>query len=93
MNIVSLLPSATEIIYALGLDDQLVAVTHECDFPDRVSAKPAITRNVLRQDLTSAEIDAAVRSQLSTDAHTISTIDRDLLARLSPHLIVTQQLC
>ncbi|MGZ3681091.1 MAG: cobalamin-binding protein, partial [Ktedonobacterales bacterium] len=45
---VSLLPSATEIIYALGLDDQLVAVTHECDYPDRVSAKPAITRNVLR---------------------------------------------
>lgn len=93
MNIVSLLPSATEIIYALGLDDQLVAVTHECDYPERVSANPIITRNVLRQDMTSAEIDAAVRSQLSTDAHTIYTIDRDLLARLSPDLIVTQQLC
>lgn len=93
MNIISLLPSATEIIYALGLDDQLVAVTHECDYPERVRDKPAITRNVLRQDMTSAEIDAAVRSQLTTDAHTIYTIDRDLLGRLAPDLIVTQQLC
>ncbi len=93
MNIVSLLPSSTEIIYSLGLDDHLVAVTHECDYPEQVRDKPAITRNVLRQDLTSAEIDTAVRSQLSTDAHTIYTIDRDLLARLAPDLIVTQQLC
>ena len=93
MHIISLLPSATEIMYALGLDDQLVAVTHECDYPDSVRAKPAITRNVLRQDLTSAEIDAAVRSQLSADAHTIYTIDRELLQQLAPDLIVTQQLC
>lgn len=93
MNIVSLLPSATEILYALGLDDQLVAVTHECDYPERVRDKPTITRNVLRQDMTSAEIDAAVRLQLSADAHTIYTIDRDLLGRLAPDLIVTQQLC
>ena len=93
MNIVSLLPSATEILYALGIDDQLVAVTHECDYPEHVCDKPAITRNVLRQDMTSAEIDAAVRSQLSADAHTIYTIDRDLLARVAPDLIVTQQLC
>lgn len=93
MKIVSLLPSATEIICTLGLADQLVAVTHECDFPPYVKDKPPITRSWLQSDLTSSEIDQAVRSQLATDAHSLYTIDTTLLAELAPDLIVTQQLC
>jgi iron complex transport system substrate-binding protein len=93
MRIVSLLPSATEIIYALGLEDQLVAVTHECDYPPDATRKPVITRSLLPANLSSAEIDEQVRSQLTSDAHSLYTIDRDLLARLEPDLIITQKLC
>jgi iron complex transport system substrate-binding protein len=93
MKIVSLLPSATEILFALGLADQVVAVTHECDFPPPALQKPHITRSLLQPDMTSNAIDAAVRSQLTTDAHSLYTIDRELLATLAPDLIVTQQLC
>ena len=69
MKIVSLLPSATEILFALGLDDQIVAVTHECDFPPQALEKPRITRSLLRPDMTSGTIDAEVRAQLTADAH------------------------
>ena len=93
MRIVSLLPSATEILFALGLDDEVVAVTHECDYPEAARAKPHITRSRLRPDMTSGEIDEAVRTQISSDAHTLYTIDRELLARLAPDLVVTQELC
>ena len=93
MRIVSLLPSATEMLFALGLDDEVVAVTHECDYPPAALAKPRITRSRLRPNMTSGEIDHAVRTEISGDAHTLYTIDRDLLARLAPDLIVTQQLC
>ena len=93
MRIISLLPSATEILFALGLDDQVLAVTHECDYPAGALAKPHITRSLLAPNLTSGEIDAAVRSQLTSDAHSLYTIDRDLLAAIKPDLIVTQQLC
>ena len=62
-RIVSLLPSATEIICALGLADLLVAVTHECDYPSVVLAKPQITRSRLTPDMSSGEIDDAVREQ------------------------------
>ena len=93
MRIVSLLPSATEILFALGLDEQIVAVTHECDYPDAARTKPRITRSLLRPDLTSGEIDAAVSSQIGSDAHSLYGIDRTLLAELAPDLIVTQQLC
>lgn len=92
-RIVSLLPSATEIICALGLADSIVAVTHECDYPSVVLAKPHLTRSRLDQGLTSGQIDAAVRSQIDSDAHSLYTIDRKLLAELKPDLIVTQQLC
>jgi iron complex transport system substrate-binding protein len=92
-RIVSLLPSATEILCALGLSDLLVAVTHECDYPSVVLAKPKMTRSRLEPGMTSGEIDAAVRSQLTSDAHSLYTIDRQLLADLRPDLIVTQQLC
>ena len=93
MRIVSLLPSATEIVYALGLQDQLVAVTHECDFPFEARNKPIITRSLLPPNLTSSEIDEQVRAQLTSDAHSLYTIDRELLARLEPDLILTQKLC
>ena len=92
MKIVSLLPSATEIVYALGLGDQLAAVTHECDSPLEVSGKPVITRSVLPPGMNSADIDEAVRGQLS-DSHSLYTIDRALLAEIRPDVILTQQLC
>ena len=92
MKIVSLLPSATEIVCALGLGDHLAAVTHECDYPPEASRKPVITRSVLPHGLGSGEIDEAVRGQLA-DSHSLYTIDRNLLAAIQPDLILTQQLC
>jgi iron complex transport system substrate-binding protein len=92
-RIVSLLPSATEIICALGLADVLVAVTHECDYPSVVLGKPQITRSRLRPGMSSGEIDTAVRTQLASNAHSLYTIDRSLLAELKPDLVITQQLC
>jgi iron complex transport system substrate-binding protein len=92
-RIVSLLPSATEMLFALGLGDQVVAVTHECDYPVEALAKPHITRSRLLPDMTSAAIDAAVSAEVGGDAHSLYTIDRELLARLAPDLIVTQALC
>lgn len=92
MKIVSLLPSATEIVYALGLGDQLVAVTHECDFPDAARQKPMIMRSILPSGLPSGDIHAAVSSQIA-DSHSLYAIDRDLLRSLQPDMILTQQLC
>jgi len=93
MRIVSLLPSITEICYALGLGDQVVAVTHECDFPPAASKKPQITRNVLPAGITdSAEIDRLVRERVSQGLP-IYELDIDLLTRLDPDLILTQELC
>ena len=92
-RIISLLPSATEILFALGLGEAVRAVTHECDYPAGALGKPHITRSLLAPDLSSGEIDAAVREQLGADAHSLYTIDRALLAEIAPTLIVTQQLC
>ncbi|HZC04139.1 MAG TPA: cobalamin-binding protein [Ktedonobacterales bacterium] len=92
-RIISLLPSATEILFALGLDAEVRAVTHECDYPAGALSKPHITRSLLAPNLSSGEIDAAVREQLAADAHSLYTIDRDLLAEIAPTLIVTQRLC
>lgn len=92
MKIVSLLPSATEIVCALGLEDSLTAITHECDYPPSVKDKPVITRSILPEGLTSAEIDAAVRQQLA-GGQSLYRIDQNLLAELAPDLILTQQLC
>lgn len=93
MNIVSLLPSATEIICALGLTENLVGVTHECDYPPGIDARPHLTASRISHALmTSREIDHAVRSQL--DGHgSIYDLDTDLLGRLAPDLIITQELC
>jgi iron complex transport system substrate-binding protein len=87
-----LLPSATEIICALGLEDQLVGVTHECDFPPSVQHLPRVTRTLIPTDASSAEIDALVRERLSGKT-ALYTLDLETLERLAPDLIVTQALC
>ncbi|MCS7064669.1 MAG: cobalamin-binding protein [Fimbriimonadales bacterium] len=92
MRIVSLLPSATEIVYALGLGDDLVARSHECFYPPEVLSKPIITRSLIPSDLPSREIDRLVSETLLTHA-TLYTIDRELLQSLKPDLILTQALC
>ena len=92
MRIVSLLPSATEIVCSLGLEDQLVGVTHECDFPDFVRALPKVTTTLIPTDATSREIDALVRERLKTQ-RALYSLDLPTLERLAPDLIVTQALC
>lgn len=93
MRIVSLLPSTTEIVFALGLGDQVVAVTHECDYPPAARERPVITASALDHgDASSAEIDAAVRGPLR-DGISIYSLDETLLAELRPDLILTQALC
>lgn len=92
MRIVSLLPSATEIICALGLEDHLVGVTHECDFPAFVRGLPKVTRTLIPTEASSAEIDRLVRERLRTD-RALYTLDLPALEALLPDLIVTQALC
>lgn len=93
LRIVSLLPSTTEIVCALGLESALVGITHECDFPPSVVDKPRLTASrISHETMTSAEIDHAVRSQL--DGHgSIYDLDEDKLRALKPDLILTQELC
>jgi iron complex transport system substrate-binding protein len=92
MRIASLLPSATEIVCALELEDSLVAVTHECDYPVSVRGKPVVTRSVLPGNGASAEIDRHIR-QLVHQGSGIYRLDADRLAALQPDLILTQELC
>jgi iron complex transport system substrate-binding protein len=92
MRIASLLPSATEIVYALGLGDGLVAVTHECDFPFDAPTKPIVTRSLLPTGMPSAQIDRAVRES-RRDAHTVYELDAPRLIELAPDVVLTQSLC
>src|SRR5687767_5376051 len=92
MRIVSLLPSATEIICELGLRDQLVGVTHECDYPRSVTSLPKVTKTLIPVDATSREIDALVRDKLGAQS-ALYSLDMETLERLAPDLIVTQALC
>jgi iron complex transport system substrate-binding protein len=92
LRIASLLPSATESVFELGLGDQLVGVTHECDYPAAARALPVLTRSLIPAGLSSAAIDAAVVAS-QRDEHTIYALDADLLARLEPDLVLTQSLC
>jgi iron complex transport system substrate-binding protein len=92
MRIVSLVPHATELLFALGLGEQVVAVTHECDFPAGARELPQVTRDVLAGGLSAAEIDAAVRER-TLRGEAIYELDGDALAALDPDLIVTQALC
>ena len=92
MRIVSLVPHATELLFALGLGPEVVAVTHECDHPPAALERPRITRDVLPGDLSAGEIDAAVRER-TLEGEAIYELDREALAALEPQLIVTQALC
>jgi iron complex transport system substrate-binding protein len=94
MKIVSLLPSATEIVYALGLGDDLIGVTDECDYPAEAVTKPVVSRSALPQGrpLSSREIDAAVRERMDR-RQPLYVLDTDLLRREQPDVILTQDLC
>ncbi|HWF56558.1 MAG TPA: cobalamin-binding protein [Solirubrobacteraceae bacterium] len=92
MRIVSLVPSATEMLFALGLGSDLIAVTHECDYPEAALQLPRITRDVLPAGLSAAEIDAAVQER-TLAGESIYELDTELLQELRPDLIVTQALC
>ncbi len=92
-RIVSLLPAATEIAAALGLMDQVVGVSHECNFPHEANRRPRVTRCFVHDaGLTSREMDALVRRALR-ESGTIYAIDESLLRSLRPDVILTQQLC
>ena len=91
-RIVSLLPSATEIVCALGLESRLVGVTHECDHPPAVRDLPKVTHTLIPVDASSAEIDALVRERL-TKSRALYTLNLPVLESLRPDLIVTQALC
>jgi iron complex transport system substrate-binding protein len=92
MRIVSLVPSATEMLFALGLGGDLIAVTHECDYPPAAAELPKVTRDVLPAGLSAGEIDAAVK-QRTLAGESIYELDTELLDELRPDLIVTQALC
>jgi len=92
MRIVSLLPSATEILFALGLDKEIVGVSHECDFPPQARTKPVVIHSRLPRDAGPAEIDRLVREYVSR-GESLYTVDVETLGALQPDLIVTQDLC
>ncbi len=92
MRIVSLVPHATELLFALDAGDEVVAVTHECDHPPAALELPRVTRDVLPAGLGAAEIDRAVRER-TLEGAAIYELDRDALSALEPELIVTQALC
>lgn len=92
MRIVSLLPSSTEILFAIGAGDDVVGVTHECDHPPEAASRPQLTSSALPHGRSSAEIDRHVRASLHAGS-SLYHLDSDLLERLQPDLIVTQELC
>jgi len=93
MRICSLLPSATEIVYALGLGDQLVGVSHACDYPPDARTRPVVSHSVRQlSHLSSQEIDAIIQ-QARASNNPVHWIDGDLLRELQPDLILTQELC
>src|SRR2546426_757196 len=92
-RIVTTLPGATEIVSLLGLEDKLVGITHECDYPPTVRKKPVVMRSVFDpKDMTSKQIDDSVLSFVGS-GRSIYQIDDNLLQQLKPDLIITQELC
>jgi iron complex transport system substrate-binding protein len=94
VRILSLLPSATEIVYALGLGDDLAGVTYECDYPPEATTKPVVVRSALPQGrpLTSREIDEAVRERMDRQ-EPIYVLEKEMIQQLQPDVILTQDLC
>jgi iron complex transport system substrate-binding protein len=92
MRIASLVPSATEMLFALGLGDDVVAVTHECDYPTEARNLPHLTSTVLRDGLDAGQIDAAVKATVA-EGRALYELDEGRLAELAPDLIVTQAVC
>jgi iron complex transport system substrate-binding protein len=94
VRIVSLLPSATEIVYALGLGDQLEGVTFECDFPQDARSKPVVSDTELPQDrpLSARDTERLVTERLER-REPIASLDEDMLAKINPELVITQDLC
>jgi iron complex transport system substrate-binding protein len=92
MRIASLVPSATEMLFALGLGESVVGVTHECDHPPGVGALPHLTATVLPEGLSAGEIDAAVKEVVG-EGRALYSLDEERLAELAPDLIVTQAVC
>jgi iron complex transport system substrate-binding protein len=93
VRIVSLLPSATEALFALGLGDRLVAVTHECDFPPEAASLPVVTRSTLGlEDQDSGGIEAAV-SLAAAEGRSLYFVDTDAIRALRPDLVVAQDIC
>jgi len=91
-RIVSLLPSATEILFALGLGDQVVGVSHECDYPPAARTKPVVVHSRIPKDITPLEVDRRVR-EFTERGESIYGVDPGILRTLAPDLIVTQDLC
>ncbi len=90
LRIASLLPSATEIAFALGLGNQVVAVSHECDYPPEASERPVLTKSVIHKKMhRSLDVDREVEKR----GGDIYEIDEKLLEELKPDLILTQELC
>jgi iron complex transport system substrate-binding protein len=92
MRIASLVPSATETLFALGLGERVVAVTHECDWPSEARSLPHLTRTVIPAGLEPAEIDRVVRETVAA-GRPLYELDAERLAELAPDLIVTQAVC
>ena len=93
IRIVSFLPSATEIVYALGIGDQLYGVTHECDYPPQALDKPTIIRGLVEtHGRSSGEIDEAIRESSSSGA-LLYEIDHQALKNIQPDIVLTQGLC
>ncbi|HEY2598668.1 MAG TPA: cobalamin-binding protein [Candidatus Dormibacteraeota bacterium] len=93
MRIVSLLPSATETLFALGVGDQLVAVTHECDYPPEAASLPIVTRSTLSlEEKDSAGIEATV-SLAAAEGRSLYQVDTEAIRDLRPDLVVAQDIC
>jgi iron complex transport system substrate-binding protein len=92
MRIVSLVPNGTEILFALGAGEEVVGVSHECDYPEEARRRPVLTGSALPAGLDAAAVDRAVSSQLG-GGESLYTLAEERIAELAPDLIVTQQLC
>jgi iron complex transport system substrate-binding protein len=92
MRIVSLLPSATEILFALGFDREVVGVSHECDFPPQARSKTVVIQSRIPKDAAPLEIDRLVREYVAR-GESLYAVDAQALEELAPDLIITQDLC